>query len=348
MNNKIACISLFLAISTSIAAQAECPKWERLSQTGQKAIEAGDYKRAESTWLKAVAEAENCGEHDPSVPLSLKRLGECYQKNSKYVEAADSFKKASEQYKIIGSEDPEMLADLAALAKMYRTIELSEINKPVADAFKQSGVNLIAICKLDQGNRIQMNLDDKFVKQIDNPDVDQVSLEKLVTFDVLEEADGSLTISNIKGLRVHAKMWVTIVQSHIQPKNPDGASAEVTASKMGITKTVSCKLPSDSIEPMNTLIAKLKDFSNGVTATETASSTTSQSETKSAGTTDNTASVTQTKSDGTSTTNTLTEQSPEIKNTPQVHTDETPSTSATADKSSAVKESPIAAPATQN
>ena len=179
MNNKIACLSLFLAVSTTMAAQAECPKWERLSQTGQKAIEAGDYKRGESTWLKAVAEAENCGEHDPSMALSLKRLGECYQKNQKYVEAAQTFQKAGEQYKIIGTEDPEMLADLAALAKTYRTIDLSEINKPVAEAFKQSGVNLIAICKLDQGDRIQMNLDDKFVKQIDNPDVDQVSLDKL-------------------------------------------------------------------------------------------------------------------------------------------------------------------------
>ncbi len=269
MKNTISTLSILLLASSFTAANAECPKWERLSQSGQKSIDAGDFDKAEQTWSKAVIEAENCGERDPSMPLSLKRLGECYQKNGKYVEAADAFKKAGEQNKINGTTDSELAADLASLAKVYRTVEFSEINKTVADAFKESGVKLIGICKLDQGNRIQMNLNDKFVKTIDNKDVDQLSLDKLVSFDVLEDPDGSLQINNIKGLKVHAKMWVTIVQSHVQPKNPDGACADVTATKMGISKTVTCKLPSDSIDPMNVLIAKLHDFNHGVVAEET-------------------------------------------------------------------------------
>ncbi len=293
MKNTIATLSIMLLASAFTTVNAECPKWEKLSQSGQKCIDAGDFSKAEQTWLKAVTEAANCGERDPSMPLSLKRLGECYQKNGKYVEAADSFKKAGEQCKINGSTDSELAADLASLAKVYRTVEFSEINKTVADAFKESGVNLIAICKLDQGNRIQMNLNDKFVKTIDNKDVDQLSLEKLVSFDVLEDPDGSLQIKNIKGLKVHAKMWVTIVQSHVQPKNPDGASAEVTATKMGISKTVSCKLPADTIDPMNVLIAKLRDFNNGVVKDETitASSTSSP---EAANTTTTTSSTTST------------------------------------------------------
>ncbi len=291
MKNTIATLSILLLASALTAANADCPKWQKLSESGQKSIDAGDFSKAEQTWLKAVTEAENCGERDPSMPLSLKRLGECYQKNVKYVEAADSFKKAGELYKINGSADPELAADLATLAKVYRTVEFNEINKTVADAFKESGVNLIGICKLDQGNRIQMNLNDKFVKNIDNKDVDQLSLEKLVTFDVLEDPDGSLQINNIKGLKVHAKMWVTIVQSHVQPKNPDGASAEVTATKMGISKTVSCKLPADSIDPMNVLIAKLRDFNNGVVTAESISaSSTSPADDASTATTTSTTS----------------------------------------------------------
>lgn len=274
MKNKVAALSVFLLASTYTAtsfctANAECPKWERLSQSGQKALDAGDYNKAEQTWQKAVAEAEFCGERDPALPLSWKRLGECYQKNGKYIDAADAFKKSEEHYKTNGTEDAELSNDLASLAKVYRVIDFSELTPKVADAFKESGVQQIGLCKLDQGNRFQLNLADKFVKTLDNNDVDQLSLDKLVSFDVLEQPDGSIAVNNIKGLKVHAKMWVTIVQSRLQPNNPEGATADVTATKMGISKTVSCKLPSDSIDPMNTLIAKLHDFNNGVVTAST-------------------------------------------------------------------------------
>lgn len=277
MKNKVAALSIFLLASSFSVANAECPKWERLSQSGQKSIEAGDYSKAELTWLKAVTEAEFCGERDPALPLSLKRLGECYQKNGKFIDAADAFKKSEEHYKINGTDDSELATDQASLAKVYRPIELSEMNPKVADAFKESGVQLIGLSKIDDGNRIQMNLADKFVKTLDNKDVDQVSLDKLVSFDVVEQPDGTIAINNIKGLKVHAKMWVTIIQSKVQPNNPDGASADVTATKMGITKTVSCKLPLDSIAPMNTLIARLHDFNNGVVTASAGSATPSTS-----------------------------------------------------------------------
>jgi hypothetical protein len=284
MKNKVAALSIFLLASAFSAAQAECPKWERLSQSGQKSIEAGDYNKAEQTWAKAVTEAGFCGERDPALPLSLKRLGECYQHNGKYIDAADAFKKSGDQYKIIGTEDSELATDLASLAKSYRVIEFSELTPKVADAFKESGVQLIGLSKLEQGNRFQLNLADKFLKTLDNKDVDQLSLDKLVSFDVVEQPDGSLAINNIKGLKVHAKMWVTIVQSRVQPKNADGASADVTATKMGITKTVTCKLPSDSIDPMNMLISKLHDFNNGVVTASVSSDTTSQTSTSTAAT----------------------------------------------------------------
>lgn len=296
MKNKVAALSVFLLASSFSAASfsaahAECPKWERLSQSGQKALDAGDYNKAEQTWQKAVAEAEFCGERDPALPLSWKRLGECYQKNGKYIDAADAFKKSEERYKINGAEDAELSSDLASLAKVYRVIDFSELTPKVADAFKESGVQQIGLCKLDQGNRFQLNLADKFVKTIDNNDVDQLSLDKLVSFDVLEQPDGSIAVNNIKGLKVHAKMWVTIVQSRLQPNNPEGATADVTATKMGISKTVSCKLPSDSIDPMNTLIAKLHDFNNGVV---TASTTTAGTGSTTSNTTSSTTSTTTT------------------------------------------------------
>ncbi|MFN8555098.1 MAG: tetratricopeptide repeat protein [Candidatus Obscuribacterales bacterium] len=309
MKNKVAALSVFLLASSFSAASfsaahAECPKWERLSQSGQKALDAGDYNKAEQTWLKAVAEAEFCGERDPALPLSWKRLGECYQKNGKYIDAADAFKKSEEHYKTNGSEDAELSNDLASLAKVYRVIDFSELTPKVADAFKESGVQQIGLCKLDQGNRFQLNLADKFVKTIDNNDVDQLSLDKLVSFDVLEQPDGSIAVNNIKGLKVHAKMWVTIVQSRLQPNNPEGATADVTATKMGISKTVSCKLPSDSIDPMNTLIAKLHDFNNGVVTASTNTSGTGATSSTTGSTTSSTTGSTTSSTTGSTTSST--------------------------------------------
>ncbi|HEY9678359.1 MAG TPA: hypothetical protein V6C76_10140 [Drouetiella sp.] len=263
MSSKIGLLSLFLTIAACAPCSAECPKWERLSLSAQKSFEAGDYNKAAQIWIKAASEAEFCNPRDPNVPLSYKRLGECFLKGGNFVDAQLAFDKADAGFKLDGTNDTELSTDRVALAKVYKSIDFTLLSKGVADAFKESGVNLIGVCKIDQGNKVQMNLNDKFVKQVENADVDQVSLEKLVSFEVFENPDSTLRIKNIKGLKVHARnMWVTILESQVRPQDPSGASADVTATKMGFTKTVSCKLPSDSIEPMNTLIRKLHDFNN--------------------------------------------------------------------------------------
>jgi len=265
MQTKVCGLIVLLSVSIS-TAQAQCSKWEKLSESGQKALDSGNFKRAEPIWVRAVKEAKNCGDTDPSaLGTSLKRLGEVYMKTSKFPLAESTLKQAADQLKTAGKEDADLSADLAELGKSYRSIDfINDVKPAVADFFKQAGVNSIGILRLaqDQGSRIVMNLGKKFTQKIDNPDVDHVGLDKVVSFDIVQEPDGALMISKIKGLKVRAKLWATIVKSHVKPKEAE-PSAEVTAQAMGISKTVSCKLPSDVIDPINIFVAKINDFTGG-------------------------------------------------------------------------------------
>ena len=268
MKAKLPCLVLLLAVSVS-AAQAECPKWEKLRDSGQKAIDDENYKRAEQIWLRAVKEAKNCGVTEPTaVAVSLKRLGEVYMKNAKYPLAETTLNQAVDEFKNAAQDDSELVSDLSELKKNYRTVDfLSGVKPEVADLFKEAGVKTVAILKLaqDQGNRIMVNLSNKFTKKIDNPDVHRLALDKLVSFDIVQEPDGALSISKIKGFKVQAQVWASIIQSHVKPNGPD-PSAEVTASALGISKTVNSKLPSDALGPINTFIAKLNEFTRGTPA----------------------------------------------------------------------------------
>lgn len=268
MQAKVLCLIVFLTASMQVA-EADCSRWEKLRDSGQKAIDAGQYKRAEQTWIKAVQEAQSCNDAEPTaLAASLKRLGEVYMKNEKYPLAESTLKQAAEKNKAAGKEDPELTADLTELAKTYRTVDfMSGVKPAVADLFQQAGVQTLAVLKLaqDQGSRIMLNLSDKFTKKIDNPDVDQVGLDKVISFDIVQEPDGALMISKIKGLKVRAKLWVSIIQSHLKPNDP-APFADVTAQAMGISKTVNCKLPAEVIDPINTFVAKLREFTTGSAA----------------------------------------------------------------------------------
>src|ERR1700722_10943956 len=108
MQTKVSGLIILLTVSIS-TAQAECPRWEKLNQSGQKAIDDGNYKRAEVIWIKAAKEAQNCSQAEPTaLGTSLKRLGEVYLKNAKYPLADTSLKQATEEIKKTGKEDQEL------------------------------------------------------------------------------------------------------------------------------------------------------------------------------------------------------------------------------------------------
>ncbi|MGP2435647.1 hypothetical protein ACTUQ0_15685, partial [Listeria monocytogenes] len=63
----------------------------------------------------------------------------------------------------------------------------------------------VGLMRASDGSKMQVNLEEKFEKHLDNDAVDGIQLDKRVTVDINEAADGTVSMSNIKGFRIHAK-----------------------------------------------------------------------------------------------------------------------------------------------
>jgi hypothetical protein len=263
------------AAHADTATAAQNP-FQKLVEQAQKAFETAQYKRAEQTWLKAVKSCDDEGKKDADLALGLKRLGETYAKEQKYTDADATLKRAAQTYQDLGTPDQECNQDLADLAKTYKAVDTTQLGKDASDALKEANVQSMSMLKTDTGNKVQITLPQRYVKKIDDsPDVDQVGLEKLVTFDIEEQPDGTVKISNIKGMKVHAKLWVNVDQSAFKKNEQGERVADVTASKMGISKTVTAKLPTEAFEPIDGLVKQLRDFTSpGATMTATTAPTT--------------------------------------------------------------------------
>jgi len=230
----------------------------------QKAFDKGQYRTAEKAWLKVLSALESDETKDQSYALCLKRLGQTYAQMGYLPQSEQYLKRAMNAYQDLGTPDTEIVDSLNELYKTYRPVEIDGLGKDAVDALKKATYTTMGLFKTDKGSKIQIELPDKLEQDLDNDAVDKISLEKKVSIDISEDADGTVKLSNIKGLKVHAKspnLWVTLIESMIKPADPDGnREAAVTAGKMGIEKTVSTKMPPEAFAPIAGILSQIKAF----------------------------------------------------------------------------------------
>ncbi len=252
--------SALVLLTSSQPVKAEIDRWQSLQQDGQVAYDAHQFRKAERLWSKAVREATRTEVGDKNLALSLKKLAEADISLHKYREGETHLQRAMKINKELGDEDPEAIRDLLELAKTYRSVNLEQFGKVMESLFKQSGLNKIEILKTHDGNsRIQIQFADKFTKHITSADVDRINLDKTVSFDIHEDKDGIITLSNIKGLKIRSHMWVSLTASSIDPSGNDGKPvATVTAKKLGLTKTVQTVLPKPVYDRILAAVERIK------------------------------------------------------------------------------------------
>ncbi len=322
----VAATLLLLAAAPAFAETAS--KYDRYIDRAGKSFERADYKGAESSWKRALAEADlsqEDTEKNNRSELCLKRLGECCLKASKYIEADDYFKRAQEVAKRANIEDAELAKDSVELTGLFKQVTVPEFADFLTTAFKElmpeadpekapnfltalqeAGVEHVSLIRTPEGaTRVEVVLGNRFIKEIGNKDVSHVGLDKTITFNVVQPESGGVTIANIKGFHVRAKIWVNIIGSDIVEDPEKGPVALVTGEKFGVSQKVTCKLPKNSVSPFMAFVKKVTTFggvpdtmvatdaNGGVpattgTATGTAAATTATTGTTMPGSTDTT------------------------------------------------------------
>src|SRR4029434_6360277 len=95
--------------------------WSKYQRIGQKAAEAGDAELAEKSLKEALAEAEQLGEKDPRVALTLDGLAQFYLRQGRYADAEQLAKRLlARREQVSGPESPDVAASLVFLASLYQ------------------------------------------------------------------------------------------------------------------------------------------------------------------------------------------------------------------------------------
>ncbi len=268
------CINLSLALSLGLCltfqqgALAQESKLDRMDATAQAAFEQGDYKRASTSFNKLLTELnKDIDSLDKDAQTArkqqamktMRRLGQCALAQKDFVSATDLLNKAREASVELAQADSDLDKAFAELSANYREIDPSTLGTEASAALKEVGANKIGVAKTDGGEHIEVTLSEKVVKPINAPGVSHVGFDKTITFDFNETPDGTVQISNISGLKAKVKVWVDIIASKLSLDAEQKPVAQVTGAKMGISQSVSTKLPDEIYQPIIALIGKVKN-----------------------------------------------------------------------------------------
>ena len=110
------CLILWPALSCTQDA-----RWKKNMSLGERALEEARYDEAEKIFLACVSDAENFGESDERLPLSLNNLAWLYRLQGKYAEAEPLYQRSlAIREKALGPEHPDVAQSLNNLALLYK------------------------------------------------------------------------------------------------------------------------------------------------------------------------------------------------------------------------------------
>jgi hypothetical protein len=280
--------SLLLAMSLCLATapvRAQDSKLDKYELQAQNYFEQGDFKKAQNNWTKLLVEltkdsdslsGDELKARKLRVEKTLRALGQCAINQKDFDSATDLLARARTATVELGQADSELDKAFLDLQANYREIDPNSLPQEATSALKEVGAQKISVNKTDRGQHIQIVLAEKVVTPINSGGVSDVGFDKTISFDMSEGNDGAIKIENISGLKAKVKVWVDIIASSLRRDDSNQPVAEVTGSKLGISQSVSTKLPDEIYQPVMGLIARVKNiFSETVMDNVANSATTS-------------------------------------------------------------------------
>lgn len=317
---------LGLIAFTPAFAEGENPKFDKAKAAAQAATDAGEWKKAETNWLKCLACLEAQGEATPdaNLELTLKRLAQANRQAGDYGEGQTYLRRAIEIANKINLSDPDLQTESNELCKYCRQIDPVKLGADAEKLIRDNKATIVVVKDKDEGSYIvTVTIPNRIENTTGDDKVDSIAMEKSVTLNLTEGADGTVQAQNIKGFKIHVvekKMWVNLLGVNFGKPNETGArDAAITAGKMGVTKTVTKTIEAKMFQPVAAFVDETKLFGTptDIATTGTTPLTTTTSTTTGTGST--------TTSAGTSTTTTTT--STFVTTTPQSATTTTTTSS---------------------
>jgi tetratricopeptide (TPR) repeat protein len=240
-------------------------KWSKMIGDGTTMLTAGKETPAISMFKRALTQISRVdadqNTKDHMTAIANKKLGLCYCQKGDYEKADAQLQEAKTAYARLSINDEELARAFEELGKHYKTIDPLSFGESVTKQMKQACVNKIAVFMLPDKDLVEVSLEQKYVKDVGSKDVPKISFNKKVSFEFLNRPNGDYQVSKISGLQVLAKtLWVNLLESLV--KVGDKPVAEVTAGKMGMTKTVTVDIPREMFDStkaiLDNLIASIK------------------------------------------------------------------------------------------
>lgn len=245
--------------------QSTDAKWSQMIGDGSTMLTDGKETPAISMFKRALTQISRIdadqNTKDRMSAIANKKLGQCYCQKGDYEKADAQLQEAKATYTKLGINDEELAQAFFELGKHYKTIDPLSFGESVTKQMKQACVNKIAVFMLPEKDVVEVSLEQKYIKEVGSKDVPKISFNKKVSFEFLNRPNGDYQVSKITGLQVLAKtLWVNLLESLV--KVGEKPVAEVTAGKMGMTKTVTVDLPKDMFDStkaiLDNLIASIK------------------------------------------------------------------------------------------
>ncbi|MBC7999844.1 MAG: hypothetical protein IAF58_17955 [Leptolyngbya sp.] len=247
-------------------AEGENPKFDKAAKTAQTATDAGDFKKAELGWTKALQTLEASGEApaDANLEMTLKRLAQAMRQNGKYMESLVYLKRAADTSNKLSLNDNELVTESGELCKFCRLIDPDKLGPNAAKVIKENKASLTVVKDKDGQLLVTVTIPDRIEHKTGNDKVDQIAMEKAVTFNLTDSSDGTVQVANIKGFKIHSvekQMWVNLLGVNFAKPGADGSrDAAVTAGKMGVTKTVTKTIDGDLYQPIACFVQESRLF----------------------------------------------------------------------------------------
>jgi len=282
-------LSLLITVGGSSAAFCSDSQFTRMDSSAAEAFAQGDYKRADGQWYRLLdrlnLEAKRGDESkslSEQIEATLRHLGECALAQKNYDKADDYLGQAKSALDSLQEKDEALDKDYKDLSVNYRLIDLGKLGDlgifaPIATAaIGDFHPSKVSVARTDAGHHVTVVLADDIVKEIGQKGITAVGVNKIISFDLIQGGPGEVTLANIVGIKVHAAVWVNIVNSCLKLDDAQRPVALVTAQKMGISQSVSTPVPDMIYLPVLGLVSQVKNLftpDGGTMPTATATAT---------------------------------------------------------------------------